>query len=63
MGKEIITLGDIKIENHKLHHYRSPIFLQDVGVENLLVSSKASAGEKRYKHFIGYLYDDNSHCI
>ena len=34
-------------------------FSQDVDIENVLVSSKISAGEKSYKYFIGYLYDNN----
>ena len=40
MDKEIVTFGDVDIEN-------------------ILVSSKISSGEKSYKYFIGYLYDDN----
>ena len=59
MGKEMITFGDIEIEKHKFHRYKSPIFLEDRDVENASVSSKISAGEKSYKYFIGYLYDDN----
>ena len=27
--------------------------------ENVLVSNKISFGEKNYKYFIGYLYNDN----
>ena len=34
-------------------------FIEDRDVENASVSSKISAGEKSYKYFIGYLYDDN----
>ena len=26
MGKEMITFGDIEIEKHKFHRYKSPIF-------------------------------------
>ena len=29
MVKEIITVGDIEIEKHKSHHYKSAIFLND----------------------------------
>ena len=28
-------------------------------LENVLVSKKTSFGEKNYKYFIGYLYNDN----
>ena len=34
------------------------MFLEDVDIENVLVSNKVSFGEKNYKYFIGYLYDD-----
>ena len=34
---------DIEIEKDKSHHYKSPI--EDVDTENVLVSSKISAGE------------------
>ena len=57
MGKEILTFGDVGIEKHKFYRYKSPIFL-DVDIDNILVSNKISSGEKNYKYFIGYLYDD-----
>ena len=34
------------------------ILRKDGGIENVLVSSKISFGEKGYKQFIGYLYND-----
>ena len=37
----------------------TPIFLKDVDIEKVLVSNKISFGEKNYKYFIGYLYNDN----
>ena len=58
MGKEIVTFGDIRIEKHKCHCYNfHSYFLKDVGINNLLVSSKISSSEKK-KNVIGYLYDD-----
>ena len=58
MGKKKLTFGDIEIEKDKFYHNRSPIFLKDVDIEKVLVSSKISSGEKNYKYFIGYLYND-----
>ena len=37
----------------------TPILLKNVQLENVLVSNKISFGEKNYKYFIGYLYNDN----
>ena len=31
----------------------------DVDIEKVLVSNKIYFGEKNYKYFIGYLYNDN----
>ena len=46
MANEIITTGDIGVEKHKFHRHRSPIFIEDVDIDNKLVSSNISAGEK-----------------
>ena len=34
------------------------LFLEDLDIENILVSSKIFSSGKNYKYFIGYLYDD-----
>ena len=34
------------------------LFLEDGDINNELVSNKSSSGEKSFKYFIGYLYDD-----
>ena len=59
MGNEILTFGDIEIEKNKFYHNKTPIFLKYVDIEKLLVFKKISFGEKNYKCFIGYLYNDN----
>ena len=58
MGKEILTFGDIEIETKKFYHHQSPILLKNVDIEEVLVSNKISSGEKNYKYFFGYLYND-----
>ena len=58
MGKEFLTFGDIEIEKNKIFYHKSPIFLKDVDVERILVFKKISPGEKIWKYFLGYLYDD-----
>ena len=59
MGKEILTFGDTEIEKNKFYHYKTPILLKDVDIEKVLVSNKISFGERNYKYFIGYLYDNH----
>ena len=59
MGKEIWTFGDIEIEKNKFYSHKSPVPVSDIDIENVLVSKKISFGEKNYKYFIGYLYNDH----
>ena len=53
-----MTFGDIEIERDKFYHHKSPIFLNDTDIEKVLVSKTISCGERNYKYFIDYLYDD-----
>ena len=46
MGKEILTFEDIKIEKNKFYRHKTPIFMEDVDIEKVLVSSKISFGGK-----------------
>ena len=55
MVKKVLTFGDIEIEKQKFCRYKSFIFLEDVNIDNILVSNKFSFGKKNYKSFISYL--------
>ena len=46
MGEEILKFGDFEIEKKKCYRNKTPIFLKDVDIEKVLVSSKISFGEK-----------------
>ena len=52
-------LHNIGIEKIKFYRHKTPIFLRDVDIEKVLVSKKISFGEKNYKYFIEYLYDNH----
>ena len=41
------------------YQLKSPFLSKDVDTEKVLVSKKISSGEKNYKYFIGYLYNDH----
>ena len=56
MVKAILAFADIKIKKKK--HHKSSVSLKDVNIEKVLVCKKISSGEKNYKYFIGYLYND-----
>ena len=59
MGKEILTFGDIEIEKNKFYRNKTPIFSKGVDIDKVLLSNTISLGEKNYKYFIGYLYNDH----
>ena len=48
----------LKLKKNKLYRNKTPNFLKDLEIEKLLVSNKISFGEKNYKYFLGYLYDN-----
>ena len=56
--KEILTFGNIEIEQN-LNRHKTPILLEDVDIKKVLVYNKISFGEKTYKYFISYLYDNH----
>ena len=37
ISKDILTFSDINIENHKSYHQKSPIFSEDVDIENISI--------------------------
>ena len=47
----ILILKDRKT----FYRYKRPILLEDVSIDNVLVSKKISSGEKSYKYLIGYV--------
>ena len=54
MEKTIIKFGDAKIKKHKLHQYKKPISIKSTDINKIVVSNKASFGQKGFKYFIGY---------
>ena len=57
MSKEILMFGNTEIEKKNFYRSEIPIFLKNVDIKKVLVSSKIYFGEKNYKYFIGYLYN------
>ena len=58
MGKETLVILKLK-KKKNLPSYRRPLLLGDVDIEKVSVSNKISFGERNYKYFIGYLYDNH----
>ena len=47
MGKEILTFGDIGIEEKNIYRHKTTIFKKIVDIEKLLVANKISFSEKK----------------
>ena len=64
MGKEILTLGNIQIEN-KFYHHKTPILLEDVEAGKVLVSDKISFSKKNVSTLLVTctIIIKLSHCI
>ena len=48
MGNKVISFGDIEIAKSKFYRYKNPTFLNNVDINNMLISNKISSSEKDY---------------
>ena len=59
MSNEVIMFGNIETKERKFHYQKNSNFiLEDVDIDNILISNKISSGEKSYKYLIGCMDDD-----
>ena len=56
-GKEIIMFGNIEVEKHKFHQYKSPIWISNMDISKTVVPNRVPFGKKDFKYFIGYEED------
>ena len=54
MDKKIIKFDNTEIEKYKFQQHKSPISIDNIGIEKIVVSNKVSFGKKNFKYFIGY---------
>ena len=52
--KQIIKFYGTKIEEYKFRQYKSPISINDIDINEIVVSNKFSFGKPDFKYFIGY---------
>ena len=58
-AKKVLTFGNVEIEKNKFYLHKTTASLRDVDILKVLVSNQIYFGEKNYKYFIGYLYNDH----
>ena len=49
----------MKLKKTKFYGNKIPVLLRDVDIGKVLASNKISLGEKNYKYFIDFLYNDH----
>ena len=54
MDKKIINFDDTEIEEFEFHEYKSPILINDINIDKIVVSDKLPFGKQDFKYFIGY---------
>ena len=47
MAKGSILFGNIENKKNKFECFKNPVFQKDVGIDNILVSSKISFGKRK----------------
>ena len=54
MDKKIIKFDDTKIEEYEFHEHKSPISINNIDINKIVVSNKLHFGKQDFKYFIGY---------
>ena len=54
MDKKIIKFDGTEIEEYKFHHYKSPILINNIDINKIVVSNKFIFDKQDFKYFIGY---------
>ena len=52
MDKRTIKIDDTEIEKYKFHQYKSPISINNVDINKIVVSNKVSFNKNDFKYFI-----------
>ena len=54
MDKKVIEFDDTETEEYKFHQYKSPILINKIGINKIVVSYKFPFSKHDFKYFIGY---------
>ena len=54
MDKKIIKFDDTEIEEFEFHQHKSPISINDINIDKIVVSDKLPFDKQDFKYFIGY---------
>ena len=51
MEKKIITFDDTEIEEHRYYQHSSPILINEIYINEIVVSNKLPFGKQDFKYF------------
>ena len=54
MDKKIIKSDETEIKEYKFYQIKSPISINDIDINKIIVSNKFPFGKQGFKYFIGY---------
>ena len=54
IDKAVIKSGDIEIKKHKFHQHKSPISIENIDINEIVVSNKVTFRKKGFRYFIVY---------
>ena len=57
MDKKFIKFDDTETEEFEFHQFKSPISINDLDVNKIVVSNKFPFGNQDFRYFIGYKYN------
>ena len=57
MNKDFVRFHDTEIKERKFHRFKKITFLEDAGVDNIVISDIVSPREQNCKCFIGDMND------
>ena len=59
MSKQTLVFNDIGVNKKDFHASKKAIPLSLVNTNNIVISYRVKQNNDTYKHFIGYLHDDD----
>ena len=54
MDNEIIKFDDTEIEEYESHQHKSPVSVNNIDINKIVVSNKFPFGKQNFKKFISY---------
>ena len=57
MDKKIIKFPETEVKKNKFYQNKSPILMNDIDINRIVVSNKLPLGKQDFRYFIGYKND------